>query len=322
MIIGSIVRLLPRHPHLKVVIASATIDKARFQKFFTERLPGNLRCEIVNMSGQTYGTTAHFRPANLLLVPYERQILRELNESIAGYVAQEVVWLLQSMNNMPTPRCLEPSSIPPGDIVAFLHGRQPIDAAVKQIQDQLAAFPTIAARTDVLPLYRELTDREKQLAIGEKGNPDRRRVVVSSNLAETSLTIEGIVHVVDSGIIKVNRWDPETERTRLTPMTHSQGGCKQRWGRRALGPDMLGGSTRNRNSKTNHFFPRRRRPRFHVLLLTKLSLPRVEAAGTNSRMAVFRGLMNLPLVNWQEPNGVWSGKVCSTRRVISPPPHS
>jgi HrpA-like RNA helicase len=58
-----------------------------------------------------------------------------------------------------------------------------------------------------------------------------RRVVISTNVAETSLTIHGILHVVDSGLINQNKWDPETQTTGVRAILQSRAGCKQRWGR-------------------------------------------------------------------------------------------
>lgn len=83
----------------------------------------------------------------------------------------------------------------------------------------------------MFPLYTTLPQEEQDKALKEKPDPDRRRVVITTNVAETSLTVEGVVYVVDSGLINEAQWDPESQTKQIVTIPHSQAGCKQRWGR-------------------------------------------------------------------------------------------
>lgn len=112
-----------------------------------------------------------------------------------------------------------------GDVLAFLPTSRTIEAACETIAAELGD------RADVFPLISTLEKRLKEEALAARRKGDRRKVVVSTNLAETSLTVEGVRFVVDSGIIAQSEWDPELVEGGIPTKQHSQAGIKQRWGR-------------------------------------------------------------------------------------------
>lgn len=112
-----------------------------------------------------------------------------------------------------------------GDVLAFLPTSRTIEATCETVAAELGDD------VDVFPLISTLEKglKEKALAARRKGN--RRKVVISTNLAETSLTVEGVRFVVDTGIIAQSEWDPELAEGGIPTKQHSQAGIKQRWGR-------------------------------------------------------------------------------------------
>lgn len=115
-----------------------------------------------------------------------------------------------------------------GGILGFLPGQFEIDKAVELIKDGVKSRKGIK----VFPLYTKLGKKKIDEAIKKFEESDKsRRVVIATNIAETSLTIPDIVYVVDSGLIKQSEWNPTTCREELKTRFHSKDGCKQRWGR-------------------------------------------------------------------------------------------
>ncbi len=229
VILAMMTKALPSYPRLKMLIVSATIDHQRFVDHFTKSLPGHLRCGLVNCSGQKPADQwLAYRRGNLTSVPYKSDVNKELSSKIDEHIAAATVRLAMQME------CSSASDarVEKGDILAFLHGRNEIDAAVKRIKSLLAQKAAdLASRTDVLPLYAGLGAADVAAAIDEKDDPERLRIVVSNNIAETSLTIAQLKHVVESGLIKQTRWNPVLEASPLLPILHSKAGCRQRWGR-------------------------------------------------------------------------------------------
>jgi len=228
LIIALLVRFLPRYPHLKVLIVSATIDHQRFKKHFDDHLPASLRCGLVECSGERQKELfIHHRLDDRSKLPYAPARTRDLSNCIADHLSLAIVRLLSEMESSDWP-----SVVQTGDIVGFLHGRRPIEDAVSMIRATLnEKFPQISKKTDIFPLFADLPQKEIDRATKEKADSSRRRVVIASNAAETSLTIDGLVHVVETGIIKQSQWDGYRLNDDLIPVIHSRAGCKQRWGR-------------------------------------------------------------------------------------------
>jgi HrpA-like RNA helicase/predicted RNA-binding protein with RPS1 domain len=230
VILGLLTRALPQFPHLKMLIVSATIDHAHFQRHFERRLPKGLRCGIVVCSGtKPQGLIVHYRNDSLGVLPYMPGSLKEFSRTIPGDLAKAILRLLLAMDG---PAELADRKIERGDVLGFLHGKREIQEACESIVQYLAErYPRLAAITDVYPYHAEVDAETARKATEKKPDPSRRRIVIASNAAETSLTIEGLVHVAESGFIKQTRWDPVLEQAPLLPVVHSQAGCRQRWGR-------------------------------------------------------------------------------------------
>jgi ribosomal protein S1/HrpA-like RNA helicase len=112
-----------------------------------------------------------------------------------------------------------------GDILTFLPTTRTIESACAAVE---AALGDAA---DVFPLISTLDRKRKEEALAARCKGDRRKIVISTNLAETSLTVEGVRFVVDTGIIAQSEWDPELAEGGIPTRQHSQAGIKQRWGR-------------------------------------------------------------------------------------------
>lgn len=112
-----------------------------------------------------------------------------------------------------------------GDILGFLPTRKNIEEACEIIR------AGIGERADVFALLSSLPEEEKKAALDARRLGDRRKIVVSTNLAETSLTVEGVRFVVDSGLIAQSEWDPAVAQGGIKTKAHSQAGIRQRWGR-------------------------------------------------------------------------------------------
>jgi len=252
LIIGLLTKMLPRYPWLKLVIASATIDHEKFTSFFRRHLRGATRCERIVFEGKPgMPVRKHFRcgtsyeedhrgeeialdaevPAPAL--PYRAGNLKELLEVIPVEVGRKCVELLERMHPSEdasgrgaTPDLVERR----GDVLAFLYGKKSIEAAMAVINEQVARNPVLRSCVKVLPLYGTLPLDEQRRAL-EPPVPGVTRVILSTNVAETSLTLEGIKHVVETGLINRNFWDTATETAAVRQDLHSQAGCKQRWGR-------------------------------------------------------------------------------------------
>ncbi|HQZ33543.1 MAG TPA: S1 RNA-binding domain-containing protein, partial [Ilumatobacteraceae bacterium] len=114
-----------------------------------------------------------------------------------------------------------------GDILGFLPTRRTIEPVCEEIEIALGR----TYKDHVFPLISSLPKEKQKLALAKRKMGDPRKIVISTNLAETSLTVEGVRFVVDSGIIAQSEWDPELAKGSIPTKAHSQAGIKQRWGR-------------------------------------------------------------------------------------------
>ena len=215
-ILGYLKRLLPRRPDLKVIITSATIDPQRFSDAFDG-------APVLEVSGRTYPVEVRYRP---LADPDDPD--REPRDQVQG-IMDAVAELKRDG---------------PGDILVFLSGEREI----RDTADALAGQDDL----DVLPLYGRLSlaeqhrvfaggERSRQSAGGERSQqsePGRfahsrlgRRVVLATNVAETSLTVPGIHYVIDPGTARISRYSHRTKVQRLPIERISQASASQRAGR-------------------------------------------------------------------------------------------
>ncbi|MGI5127069.1 ATP-dependent RNA helicase HrpA [Pseudonocardia sp. CA-107938] len=197
-ILGYLAQLLPRRPDLKVIITSATIDPERFAKHFGD-------APIVEVSGRSYPVEVRYRPIVDLDDP-EHDPDRDQLDAIGDAVAE-----LRREG--------------PGDILVFLPGEREI----RDTADGLAKrnFPGI----EILPLYARQTTAEQQKVFAPNAATLGRRVVLATNVAETSLTVPGIRYVIDPGLARISRYSRRLKVQRLPIEKVSQASANQRAGR-------------------------------------------------------------------------------------------
>jgi ATP-dependent helicase HrpA len=191
-LLGVLKGILPKRPDLRVIITSATIDPQRFAEFFGG-------APIIEVSGRSYPVEVRYRP----LINDDEESELTLPEGIIEAVRE-----------------LDRDSR--GDVLVFLPGE-------KQIRDAADALGKARLpNTEVLPLYSRLSTRDQE-RIFEKHSA--RRVVLATNVAETSLTVPGIRYVIDSGLARVSRYSVRGKVQRLPIEPISQASADQRKGR-------------------------------------------------------------------------------------------
>ncbi|WP_183099527.1 ATP-dependent RNA helicase HrpA [Nocardioides pelophilus] len=206
-LLGYLKQLLPKRPDLKLIITSATIDPERFAEHFSDR--NGKPAPIVEVSGRTYPVEVRYRP--LMELPEED----DEAEVIARDPTEAVVDAVKEL-----------SGEGPGDVLVFLPGEREIRDTAEALQS-LADGPR---GIDVLPLYSRLSSAE-QHRVFAPARSSRRRVVLATNVAETSLTVPGIRYVVDTGVARISRYSSRTKVQRLPIEAISQASANQRSGR-------------------------------------------------------------------------------------------
>src|SRR5674476_99681 len=196
-IVGYLKQLLPRRPDLKVIITSATIDPQRFSKHFDD-------APIIEVSGRTYPVEVRYRP------------LTQLADDGAVDVDQ-VTGICEAVEELWTER--RDSG---GDILVFLSGEREIRDAAEALNGM--SLP----HTEILPLFGRLSAAEQHRVFGQHTG---RRVVLATNVAETSLTVPGIRYVVDAGTARISRYSQRTKVQRLPIHPISHASARQRAGR-------------------------------------------------------------------------------------------
>ncbi len=195
-LLGYLRQLLPKRPDLKIIITSATIDAERFALHFQDR--HGKPAPLIHVSGRTYPVDVLYRSTQT-----EDDDEEKLEEAIADAVDE--LWL----NG-------------PGDVLVFLPGEREI----RETQDILRR--RLKPGTEILPLFSRLSVQDQQkIFSGSSG----RRVVLSTNVAETSLTVPGIRYVVDTGLARLNRYSVKNKVQLLQIEKISQASANQRSGR-------------------------------------------------------------------------------------------
>ena len=211
-ILGYLRRLLPSRPDLKVIITSATIDPKRFSQHFSTL--GGEAAPIIEVSGRTYPVELRYRP-----------LAEPAVESEGGRVEprDQVQGILDAVDEL--------RAGGPGDILVFLSGEREI----RDTADALSGGPY--ADLEVVPLYARLSAAEQHRVFAgggrsQPGQPHRgRRVILATNIAETSLTVPGIKYVIDPGTARISRYSNRTKVQRLPIEPISQASANQRKGR-------------------------------------------------------------------------------------------
>lgn len=224
-ILGYLARLLPRRPDLKVIITSATIDSERFAAHFeVEGRPA----PIIEVSGRTYPVEIRYRPLDGVEPDPEGS---QTNSAAASASTDEprdqVTGILDAVDEL--------MALGPGDILVFLAGERDIRDTEAALIDHLG--PRYAANessarlpgsVEIIPLYSRLS-AAAQHRVFEKHR--LRRIVLATNVAETSLTVPGIRYVIDPGVARISRYSNKTKVQRLPIEPISQASANQRSGR-------------------------------------------------------------------------------------------
>jgi ATP-dependent helicase HrpA len=198
-LLGYLRQILPRRPDLKIVVTSATIDADRFAKHFASR---HGPAPVIMVSGRTFPVEQRYRP-------FEETRDYGLNEAMADGVDE--LW----------------QGGAGGDILIFLPGEREIREAADHLRKHLAHQP-LTRNAEVLPLFARLSQAEQD-RIFEASNG--RRIVLATNVAETSLTVPGIRYVIDAGTARVKRYSLRSKVEQLMVEPISQAAANQRAGR-------------------------------------------------------------------------------------------
>lgn len=192
-LLGYLKQLLPRRPELKLIITSATIDTERFAEHFDD-------APIIQVSGRTYPVELRYRP---LLAEDEESQDRDLQQAICEAVDE----------------CARHGQ---GDILIFLPGEREIRDSAESLRKHHPPH------TEILPLYARLSANDQNRVFSShKG----RRIVLATNVAETSLTVPGIRYVIDPGLVRLSRYSHRSKVQRLPIEKVSQASANQRAGR-------------------------------------------------------------------------------------------
>lgn len=198
-LLGYLRQLLPRRPDLKVVVTSATIDAERFAQHFAS-IGGP--APVIYVSGRMYPVEQRWKP-------FQESREFDLNDAIAEGVDE--LWRGNA----------------PGDILVFLPGEREIREAADHLRRHLAHDP-LTRNAEVLPLFARLSQAEQERVFDSHTG---RRIVLATNVAETSLTVPGIRYVIDTGTARVKRYSFRSKVEQLLVEPVSQAAANQRAGR-------------------------------------------------------------------------------------------
>ncbi|WP_136795841.1 ATP-dependent RNA helicase HrpA [Desulfosediminicola ganghwensis] len=197
-LLGYLKRILPKRPDLKLIITSATIDTEAFSKHF-----GN--APVVNVSGRTYPVEVRYQPAGS--VDDEAADEGNIDASYVEHCAEAIIQLYKNE--------------PPGDILAFLPTEKDIRACCNLVAKQ-------ATGAVILPMFGRLQSSDQRRIFQHHSAP---KIVIATNVAETSITVPGIKYVVDSGLARMSYYNARAKTTSLPIHRISRASCDQRKGR-------------------------------------------------------------------------------------------
>ncbi|MEX0603919.1 MAG: ATP-dependent RNA helicase HrpA [Marinobacter sp.] len=197
-LLGYLRQLLPKRPDLKIIITSATIEVERFSQFFNN-------APVIEVSGRTYPVDVCYRP-----------LAGDDEDKDQGWTEGVLSALGEIEHHERSHRQ------PPGDLLVFLPGEREIRAMSRNLRH------AELRHTEVIPLYSRLSNKEQNRVFQPHSG---RRVVLSTNVAETSLTVPGIRYVIDTGVARISRYSVRSKIQRLPIEPISQASANQRSGR-------------------------------------------------------------------------------------------
>lgn len=211
ILLGLLKKIRRKRPELRIIISSATLQAEEFLRFFTQSEDQPVKetedeqkrvGKIVSLEGRTYPIDTLYLEA-----PAEDYVEKAV-DTVFEIHAQEGE----------------------GDILVFLTGREEIDNAVQAVSERAAQLDNRHGPLEPMPLYAGLST-EQQMYVFDKPPEGTRKVVFSTNIAEASVTIDGIVHIVDCGFVKLRAYSPKSGIETLTAMPISKASASQRAGR-------------------------------------------------------------------------------------------
>ena len=192
---------------LKLIITSATIDVQRFSEHFSDRK--GIPAPIITVEGRTY-------PVDITYLPPDE--IPGKPDEVSAQIEQALTYLLETE---------KASSVRGGDVLVFLSGERDILETAHHLRKQ-KDFNSLLQQCDIVPLYARLTLKEQQKIFAPHTG---RRIVLSTNVAETSLTVPGIRYVIDVGNARISRYNHRSRVQRLPIENISQASANQRAGR-------------------------------------------------------------------------------------------
>lgn len=212
VLLGLLKKIIKKRPELRIVISSATLQAEDFLRFFTgsTESESNGNSESKSTTGTIISLEGRMYPVDVLY----------LEEPAEDYVQSAVKTVFEIHRNEPE-----------GDILIFLTGRDEIETAVELITDQANEWKKSSDMViQAMPLYAGLTT-DQQMYVFEPAPENTRKVIVATNIAEASVTIDGIVNVIDCGFVKLRAFNPITGIETLTATPTSKASATQRAGR-------------------------------------------------------------------------------------------
>ena len=234
-LLGYLKQLLPKRPDLKVIVTSATIDAERFSRHFND-------APVIEVSGRTYPVEIRYRPlgkpgfmAKEIDAPEDEEDIELLGQDLMGVKRKariESRWLQEDEEEEAIEEAILDAAddllrMADGDILVFLPGEREI----RDVADHLRKYQGRSAKLrhiEVLPLFARLSIEDQQKIFRRSGTT---RIVLATNVAETSLTVPGIKYVIDAGLARVNRYSPRAKVEQLQIEKISQAAANQRAGR-------------------------------------------------------------------------------------------
>jgi ATP-dependent RNA helicase DDX35 len=207
ILLGVLKKIRNRRPELRIIVSSATIQAEDFLAFFNDS--DNVRGTDEDKTGRIVSLEGRMYPVDILYA----------EAPVEDYVEKAI----QTVFDIHTKE-------QDGDILVFLTGREEIDTAVQAISERSAQLHPRAQSMMPLPLYAGLST-EQQMYVFEPAPENTRKVILSTNIAEASVTIDGIVYVIDSGFVKLRAFNPITGIEALTATAISKASATQRAGR-------------------------------------------------------------------------------------------
>lgn len=234
-LLGYLKQLLPKRPDLKVIVTSATIDADRFSRHFND-------APVIEVSGRTYPVEVRYRPlgkpgliSKEVEAPEDESDLELLGQDLMGVKRKaraEARWLQEDDEEEAIEEAILDAAddllrLGDGDILVFLPGEREIRDTAEHLRKYQGRSAKLR-HVEVLPLFARLSIEDQQKIFRRSGTT---RIVLATNVAETSLTVPGIKYVIDTGLARVNRYSPRAKVEQLQIEKISQAAARQRAGR-------------------------------------------------------------------------------------------